>query len=141
MTTLMVLFRLLGDYLKQMVRNRRKTRATIPFQKFKKYLAGLVEVEERLEYKAGQIIFYEGHYPYGVYVLRKGRIRLFTKRENGAEELLKIVEPPQILGEESFAENKPFGYSAKAETDASISFFNRAFIQAEKGREHGDKDE
>jgi CRP-like cAMP-binding protein len=137
----MASFRLLSDHLEQMVRKKRKMKTAIPFPKLKKYLADLVQVEERLDYKAGQTIFYEGHYPYGVYVLRKGRIRLFTKKENEVEELLKIVEPPQILGEEAFAENKSFGYSAKAETDVSISFFSRASMQAEKGRKYEVKDE
>ena len=84
----------------------------IPFHKVKKYLANLVHAEERINYKSGQVLFYEGHQPYGIYVLRKGRIRLF-KKKNGGEELLKIIEPTQILGETEFLEGKPFDYSAK----------------------------
>lgn len=137
----MVSFCLLSDHLEQMVRKKRKMKIAIPFPKLKKYLADLVQVEERMNYKAGQTIFYEGHYPYGVYVLRTGRIRLFTKKDIEGEKLLKIVEPAQILGEEAFVENKPFDYSAKAETDVSISFFSRASLQAEKGKEHRERNE
>ncbi|MDP2644005.1 MAG: cyclic nucleotide-binding domain-containing protein [Desulfobacterales bacterium] len=104
---------------------------TIPFSKVTKYLAELVQAEERVNYKSGQALFYENHKPYGIYVLRKGRIRLF-KKKNGGEELLKIIEPTQILGESEFLEDRPFDYSARAETDVSVSFFSRAFIQAEK---------
>lgn len=96
---------------------------TIPFPQLKKYLTDLVKVEESLGFEAGQTIFYEGHYPYGVYVLRKGRVRLFTKKENSQDQLLKIVEPVQVLGEEAFLEKRPFEYSAKAETDVMITFF------------------
>ena len=103
----------------------------IPFHKVKKYMANLVHAEERINYKSGQVLFYEGHQPYGIYVLRKGRIRLF-KKKNGGEELLKIIEPTQILGETEFIEGKPFDYSAKSETDISVSFFSRASMQAEK---------
>lgn len=115
-------------------------KTAVPFDEVKKYLAELVQAEERFNYKAGQILFYEGHRPYGIYVLRKGRIRLFRKR-NGGEDLLKVIEPTQILGEEEIRECKPFAYSAKAETDVAISFFCRASIQAEKRKRHGDKDE
>lgn len=136
----MVFFRLLGDHLEQMVRRKRTVKTTIPFHKVKKYLANLVHAEERINYKPGQVLFYEGHQPYGIYVLRKGRIRLF-KKKNGGEDLLKIMEPTQILGENEFLESRPFAYSAKAETDASISFFSRASIRAEKGRVHGEENE
>ena len=112
----------------------------IPFHKVKKYLANLVHAEERINYKSGQVLFYEGHQPYGIYVLRKGRIRLF-KKKNGGEELLKIIEPTQILGETEFIEGKPFDYSAKSETDISVSFFSRASMQAEKEKRHEVKDE
>ena len=115
-------------------------KTAIPFHKVKKYLANLVQAEERYNCKAGQVLFYEGHQPYGIYVLRKGRIRLFRKH-NGDEDLLKIIEPVQILGESEFLESRPFAYSAKAETEVSISFFGRASIRAEKGKGHGEKNE
>ncbi|OGW84381.1 MAG: hypothetical protein A3C35_07140 [Omnitrophica bacterium RIFCSPHIGHO2_02_FULL_46_11] len=136
----MVFFCLLGDHLKQMIRRRRKMKTTIPLEKVKKYLADLVQAEERVNYKPGQTLFYEGHKPYGIYILRKGRIRLF-KKKNGGEELLKIIEPAQTLGEDEFLESKPFAYSAKAETDVSVSFFSRASMHAEKGKRHDVKDE
>lgn len=113
-------------------------KAAIPFPKFKKYLTGLVRAEDRLNYKAGQMIFYEGHYPHGIYVLTKGRVRLFTKKETGEDRLLKIVEPVQILGEEAFQAARPFDYSAKAETDVWISFFSRTAIREEGEKDHGD---
>lgn len=113
--------------------------ATIPFSKVKKYLANLVQAEERVNYKSGQVLFYEGHKPYGIYVLRKGRIRLFKKKNSG-EELLKIIEPTQILGENEFMESRYFTYSAKAETDISVSFFSRATMQTEKARTDEAKD-
>lgn len=95
--------------------------------------------EEILDYKAGQVIFYKGHYPYGVYVIRKGRVRLFTKRKNGKELLLKIVEPMQVLGAEAFTEGRPFDYSARAETDVSVAFFSRCAIRGEGESIHADR--
>jgi len=113
-----------------MIQRKKKIKTAIPISPLRKYLASLVQAEERLDFKAGQTIFYEGHFPYGVYVLSRGRVRLFRKKPNGAEELQKIIEPTQILGEEAFVENKPFEYSARAETDVSISFFSRTIIKA-----------
>lgn len=105
---------------------------TIPLHEVKKYLTHLVQVEKRIDYKAGQVIFYEGHKPYGIYVLRTGRIRLF-KKKNGREELLKIMEPLQLLGVSEIRKDRVFDYSARAETDVSVSFFSRSFFQTKKG--------
>lgn len=118
-----------GDPLN--VKMRRKAMiAEIPLNAFEKYAAPLMQAEERLDYKAGQVIFYEGHKPYGIYVLRKGRIRLFRKKQ-GAEKLLRIIVPSHILGAEEVRETRPFKFGAKAETDVSISFFGASVFKKE----------
>ncbi len=121
----------------QAMKKSKQTDITIPFPKLKKYLPRLVQAEERIDYKSGQVIFYEGHSPLGICILRKGRVRLFRESENGDEILQQIIEHPQILGEEAFVANKSYGYSARAETDVSISFFSRLVIDTEKnGMKH-----
>lgn len=95
---------------------------------FEKYVVPLVQAEERLDYKPGQIVFYEGHKSYGVYVLRKGRIRLFQK-QNDVEKLIRIVVPTHILGANEVCEGRFFEFGAKAETDVSVSFFGRSLFR------------
>lgn len=104
---------------------------TIPFRDVGKYLADLVQAEEHLEYRAGQVIFYEGHQPYGVYILRKGRVRLFEKFSNGEEKLVRIVEPGHAFGDEALLEGGLHPFSAKAETDVHVSFFSRSVFDLE----------
>src|SRR3990167_8509485 len=104
---------------------------TIPFRDVGKYLADLVRAEEHLEYKAGQMIFYEGHQPYGVYILQKGRIRLFEKLSSGEEKLVRIVESGHVFGDETFLKGEPHPFSAKAETDVAVSFFSRVVFDLE----------
>ena len=107
------------------------TNKPVPFREIEKHLANLVQAEERLDFKTGQVIFYEGHQPYGVYVLRKGRVRLFQRPEEGDEKLIQIIEAGYVFGEESFLEDKPYEFSAKAETDISVSFFSRTVFGCE----------
>ena len=97
----------------------------VPYREIQKYLGSLIQVEERIDYREGQMIFYEGHQPYGLYVLRRGRVRLFQKHPNGEEKLIQVVEPGYLFGEKAFLENVSYDASAKAETDASVSFFSR----------------
>ena len=98
---------------------------TVPFKRVEKYLGGLIQAEQQLEYKAGQTIFYEGHQPYGIYIVRKGRVRFFHGPEGREEKLIQVVGPGHMFCEEPFLKNTPYGFSAKAETDVSLSFFSR----------------
>ncbi|OGX07753.1 MAG: hypothetical protein A2Z88_04455 [Omnitrophica WOR_2 bacterium GWA2_47_8] len=100
----------------------------ISLDAFKKYAVPLVLAEEHLDYKSGQVVFYERHKPYGIYVLRKGRIRLFTK-ENGVEKLLRIVVPGSIFGADEVCGRRPFEFGAKAETDVSVIFFGESVFE------------
>lgn len=98
---------------------------TIPYKKIQKHLGSIVLAEERLDFKEGQIIFYEGHEPYGIYVLRKGRIRLYQKLDGGEEKLIQVLEPGNLFGEKAFLNHESYDANARAETDASVSFFSR----------------
>lgn len=126
MIWLMVFSAHFGDHLN--VSQKEETVNTkISMNAFKKYVVSLVQAEERLDYKSGQIVFYEGHKSYGVYVLRKGRIRLFQKKDD-VEKLIRIVVPTHILGANEVHEGRFFEFGAKAETDVSVSFFGRSIF-------------
>ena len=99
-------------------------------------LGKLVQAEERLGFKKGQMIFYEGHKPCGIFVLKTGFVRLF-RMESGAEKVLAIREPGQVLEEKAFLQDKSFGCSARAETDVSVGFFSRKFLERCRGTDRG----
>lgn len=105
------------------------SKTKIALKAFRKYVAPILHAEEHLNYKSGQVIFYEGHKPYGVYVLKKGRVRLFRRNEE-AEKLVRIVVPGHILGVDEVAESQSFAFGARAETDVSVSFFSRSCLKS-----------
>jgi CRP-like cAMP-binding protein len=104
---------------------------SVPFKQIERYLGELVKAEERLDFKEGQVIFYAGHQPYGVYILRKGRVR-FAEDRAGKEKLLCIIEAGQMFGEKECISDSPYRYSAKAETDSQVSFFSRSVFDMNK---------
>src|SRR3989338_2044368 len=91
----------------------------VPYKEIQKHLGPIVLAEERLDFQEGQIIFYEGHEPYGVYVLRKGRIRLYQKLQSNEEKLVQILELGHLFGEKAFLNHESYDVNAMAETDVS----------------------
>ena len=128
MMPLMVCLNPLGDH--STVKHQEVQKDMIALHALRKYIAPIIQAEEQVAYKSGQVLFYEGHKPYGVYVLKKGRVRLFKKNEN-AEKLLRIVLPGHILGADEMGESRAFEFGAKAETDVLVSFFSRSYLKTE----------
>jgi CRP-like cAMP-binding protein len=127
MISLMVCLSILGDDnpVKKKLQN-----TMIALTAFKKYVVPIVQAEQWLEYKSGQVIFYQGHRPCGVYILKKGRVRLFSKDEYG-EKLIRIVLPGHVLGVDEMGESRPFDFGARAETDVFIVFFSRSNLKTQ----------
>lgn len=101
-----------------------KFKASIPKRFLMTYLPALFKVEEQLVFKHGQTIFYAGHKPYGLYLVRSGKVGLM--RSEKVIERIKLAG--DIFGEESFFSGKPYGFTAKALEDVRVSFFPKSFL-------------
>ncbi len=60
------------------------------------YLEGLVHIRR---YTAGEIVFDEGDPGSGMYVIRTGRIGIYTRGNDGNEEELALLGPGDFFGE------------------------------------------
>lgn len=111
----------------------------IPLETFKKLAPAFVQAEEIINYKSGQNIFYEGHKPYGVHVIRKGRVVLF-KTVDGIEVTCRIEEPGAVLGAEEVANQRSYEYGARAVTDVSARFFGSVYFEPESSEDENRKE-
>lgn len=100
----------------------------------KEKLAPLVLVEEQLSFKAGQIIFYRGHHPYGLYVVRRGRVVLHADDAGGRRFTKRVVGSGMIFGEEALKAGDAFEATATAVTDSDISFFPKTAFKGHRWR-------
>lgn len=106
----------------------------IAYQLIKTQLAEVVQAEERLNYKKDQIIFYQGHQPYGLYVIRKGRVLL--RRHEGHEEVLSesMLGPGDYLGLQAFLRDEIYRETAIATDDVELSFFSKSAFRLNQGK-------
>ena len=100
----------------------------IAYRLIKNHLGELVKAEERLYYKKGQVVFYEGHQPYGLYVVREGEVVL-TRSKDGKSGVIAILGPGDLLGVEAFLSDTPYKENATADTDLELSFFGKAIFE------------
>lgn len=86
------------------------------------YLSELPDLQESTTshfFKPGQIIFYEGHIPYGLFILLDGTIEICV--DNTSEKL----EGCAILGINSFLNTRYYPVTAKAITTCKVNFLSK----------------
>ena len=76
-------------------------------------------------YKKGQLIFFEGNKPQGLFCVSSGKIKIFQTGLEGKEQILRLVKEGDILGYRSLISGEPYSASAMAMEDCSICMVPR----------------
>lgn len=77
-------------------------------------------------YTKNAVIFTQGDAPVGVYVIRKGSVRL-TVKAGDSEIVMRVAQPGSVLGLPGVLSNKPYSLTARA-----VQTCEMGFVQAEK---------
>ncbi|ASZ10299.1 Crp/Fnr family transcriptional regulator [Chitinophaga pendula] len=73
-------------------------------------------------YKKGQIIFHEGAYPFGIYCINSGKIKLSHSGDDGREQIIRLVKAGDIVGYKALLSGERYTATAIALEDASVCF-------------------
>jgi len=65
---------------------------------------------------SGKILFREGDPAEAIYIIKSGKVKLYTVDSEGREIILDITSPGEILGEDSFAGEGEYEYTAESIT-------------------------
>lgn len=91
------------------------------FQKLQaEHIANLVKATRKIHLKKGQILFQKGDIADGLYMVSYGQIKLAFPSVQGAEKVLRIVNPGQSFGEAFLFLEKSYLIFAQALTDAMV---------------------
>ena len=91
----------------------------------------LIKDQDVVLYGKGQIIFHEGTRPMGVYYVRSGKIKKFTKGYEGKEHIFYICKERELLGYHSLLSEETNPDSAAAIEDSEVVFIpKKNFIEA-----------
>ena len=76
-------------------------------------------------YKKGQVIFHEGAYPSGIYVINNGKVKVFKLGLEGKEQIVRLADKGEILGYRSLIGGDKYAATAAVFEDSMVCFIGR----------------
>jgi CRP/FNR family transcriptional regulator, cyclic AMP receptor protein len=89
-------------------------------------LSEIVEQEAvTTTYPTGAVLFAEGQAPRGVFIVRRGRVKLSICGSDGRTLILRIVDPGCPLGVAAVVSGRPYEATAETQEPSEISFLRQ----------------
>lgn len=79
-------------------------------------------------YKKGQLIFYEGNRPTGVYCVYTGKVKVYKLGVEGKEQIVRLTSGSDILGYRSLMCNETYTASAETLEDTCVCFIPKGIL-------------
>jgi CRP-like cAMP-binding protein len=79
-------------------------------------------------YKKGQVIFYQGNPPFGLYCINNGKIKITKTGNDGKESIVRLAGGGDVLGHRSLFSSENYTATATAMEDTTICFLDKKFI-------------
>jgi len=74
------------------------------------------------EYKKGQLLFKEGNLSKGIYIIKKGKVKMYKTDEEGREYILYIYKKEEYFGYRPLLGDEPHPVSVAALDNVAVSF-------------------
>lgn len=81
-------------------------------------------------FSSGELLFSEGEPCHGLYIIARGKVRIFKTSMSGREQVLAVNTPGESVAEVPVFDGGPFPASAVAIEDAEIAYISRRDFQA-----------
>lgn len=85
-----------------------------------------------ISFRKGQVLFYEGHSPYGLFLLLKGELRFLHHGKTCSEKHYWNFQDTQILCLKSFLKNSSYTCHAYLLSDADFLFLSKTEFLSEE---------
>jgi len=111
----------------QMVNNPQKPASTNSFGDLPEALTEVMEREAiTTTYPTGAVLFAEGQVPRGVFIVRKGRVKLSISGSDGRTLILRMVEAGCPMGVASVVSGRQYEATAETQEPCEISFLRQS---------------
>lgn len=95
---------------------------------FFKTWGDLLEKSEVVELRPGQVLFYENHSPYGIYVIQDGQVDIVLSKGQG-EMVVGSLPLNAPIGLDTYLSQGVYSYRAVARTHAKIWFLGKSVLR------------
>jgi CRP-like cAMP-binding protein len=86
------------------------------------HLCQLSDSKNFISHKKGQILYYEGTKPLGVFCINEGIVKVFKTGSNGKDQIVRLAQKGEFLGYSSLIGEEVYSNSASILEDAKICF-------------------
>lgn len=86
------------------------------------------------DYRAGNILFYQGNLPLGLHFISSGRVKLIKEDRAGRRQIVRLVQGPDLLGDRAFFAEKPYACTGEVMEDSTVGFLQPHHFWAIFGR-------
>jgi CRP/FNR family transcriptional regulator, polysaccharide utilization system transcription regulator len=76
-------------------------------------------------FKKNQPLFVEGSYPRGVFCLNQGKVKIFTRGDEGKEQIIHIAKEGEIIGFRAMFSGESYKVSATTLEESNICFIGK----------------
>jgi CRP/FNR family transcriptional regulator len=76
-------------------------------------------------YKKNDFLFVEGSYPRGVYCLNHGKVKVFTRGDEGKEQIIHIAKPGEIIGFRAMLSGDAYRVSAETIEECALCYISK----------------
>lgn len=87
---------------------------------------GLDSMKSCAYYRKNQPLFIEGSAPRGVYCLNSGKVKIFTRGEEGKEQIIHLAAAGEIVGFRAMFSGEPYKVSATTLEECNICFIGKS---------------
>lgn len=88
-------------------------------------LCAISEVKNLIPHRRGQILYYEGTKPLGIFCINSGVIKVYKTASNGKEQILYLAKEGDFLGYSALLGEENYSSSSMIIEDAKICFIPR----------------
>ncbi len=86
------------------------------------HLCNISDNKNFISHKKGQILYYEGTKPLGVFCVSAGIVKVFKTASNGKEQIIRLAQKGDFLGYSSMLGEEAYSNTATIVEDAKICF-------------------
>lgn len=106
-----------------------KTREEVrkKIDKFEKQWKDFLSTGQVIKLKKGQIVFYEGHFPCGVFILLSGKVAILSQEDQEQDEIM--IPLYQTIGIDLMLTGQPYPFTAVCKTDVITLFLSKTILQ------------
>lgn len=77
-------------------------------------------------YKKGQVMFYEGTRPLGVFCINEGKVKVYKTGDDGKDQIIQIAKEGDLLGYRAMISEESYPVTAEALEGAKVCFIPKS---------------